>query len=163
MSHELEFLCESGSADPALVDAASAAAAEVMETMFFAEAVPCGCSHDWLTAAVSDRIVFEGSHSGELRLCVSEEAANSLACAFLGVDPPESTEPLRAQVILELTNILCGAIMSRLWPESKLSLTPPEAAANREPFIAALHRCFDLAEGKLALWLEWREVASVQS
>lgn len=165
MSNELESFCAVGPADEAVVDTvrgvaedACRVAAEVLETMFFAQAVPAACSHDWLSSAVSDRIAFEGSHSGELRLSVSAEAADSLASAFLGLDPPELTEALRAQVILELTNILCGAIMSHLWPESKLALRPPEIAAAKPPdFGSALHRCFELPEGKLALWLEWQE------
>src|SRR4029077_9711129 len=84
--------------------------AEVLETMFFTEALPPECSHAWLSAALEVRIRFEGSHFGEMRLGISREAADSIACAFLGLEPLEITDALRTQVLLELTNILCGAI-----------------------------------------------------
>lgn len=156
MSHELESVCERGSAAGEVAEAAARVTSEVLETMFFADAVEAGCSHEWLGSAVSDRIAFEGSHSGELRLCVSSEAADGLACAFLGVEPLEVTELLRGQVILELTNILCGAILSHVWPESKLALRPPECVEKEQASGAALHCCFDLPYGKLGVWLEWR-------
>jgi CheY-specific phosphatase CheX len=141
-----------------LVDVVSRVLAEVLETMFFAEAVAADCAHDWLSSAVGARIGFAGSHLGELRLSVSRDAADSIACAFLGLEPLEITEPLCSQVILELTNILCGDILSHLWPESKLALGPPELSAEEPAVEGALHRCFELPEGKLALWIRWSEV-----
>jgi hypothetical protein len=131
--------------------------AEVLETMFFAEAVAADCSHAWLRSAVEVGIRFEGSHLGEMRLSVSRDAANSIACAFLGLEPLELTEPLCAQVILELANILCGAILSHFWPESKLAIGAPEISAEASPFNDALHCCFEMPEGKLAVWIHWSE------
>ena len=92
-----------------------------------------------------------------MRLSVSRDAADSIASAFLGLEPVELTERLRAQVILELANILCGAILSHLWPESKVALGVPEIAAEEPPFNGAPHRCFELPEGKLAVWIHWSE------
>ena len=131
MSERVEFMREpepeletqpAETAPDALRDVIGRVPAEVLETMFFAEAIPADCGHEWLNAAVGARIRFEGSHRGEMRLSVSGAAADSIACAFLGLEPPELTEPLRAQVLLELANILCGAILSHLWPESKVAL-----------------------------------------
>jgi len=167
MPQNLEQLCGSelaagGARD--LAEVASRVAAEVLETMFFAEAVPSACSHTWLGAAVSVRIRFEGSHSGQMRLSASGDAADSIACAFLGLEPAEITGPLLEQVILELANILCGAILSQLWPESKLALGAPQIDS-REPLAnepspgQTLHRCFELPEGKLAMWIQGCEAA----
>lgn len=158
MTEQLEKLREPERASERLLDVITGVAAEVLETMFFAEAIPAVCSHDWLKSAVSGFIAFHGSHSGELRLCVSLAAADSIACAFLGVEPSELTEPLRTQVMLELTNISCGAILSRLWTQATLALDPPAEVVASEPACGgALHCCFELPEGPLGLWLCWRE------
>jgi hypothetical protein len=84
-------------------------------------------------------------------LGVSVEAVDAIAASFLGLDPMEVTDAERGQVIQELSNILCGATLSHLWPESKLALSSPELAAWQEwPGSGALHRCFAIPEGLLA-------------
>src|SRR5581483_2469259 len=150
MHREFEAQCHTAAGTmPLLTDVdlepATGIVTEVLETMFFAEAVSADCDgHEWLASAVSDRIGFDGSYSGEMRLSVSLEAASALAAAFLGIEPLETTELLRAQVILELTNILCGAILSRLCPESKLALAPPEAVGIEQEGGRALHQCSEM-------------------
>jgi hypothetical protein len=62
-------------------------------------------------------------------------------------------------VILELANILCGAILSDVWPESKVALGPPEISTEEPCLDGALHRCFELPEGQLAVWIRWSEAA----
>jgi hypothetical protein len=143
-----------------LEDVLSSVPAEVLETMFFAEAVAAGCSHDWIGSAVGARIRFEGSHRGDMQLSVSRDAADSIACAFLGLEQLELTERLCAQVILELANILCGALLSHAWPESKVALGAPQIYMEEPPLNGALHRCFELSEGKLAVWIHWSEASA---
>ena len=126
-------------------------AAEVLETMFFEEAVPAACEHAWLSTAVSVHVSFEGSHQGEFLLSVSPDTARSIASGFLGVDPEEMTETQPGEVILELANILCGALMSNLWPESALSLDTPELASAEHAFLGAMHCCFSLPDGMVAV------------
>jgi CheY-specific phosphatase CheX len=127
-------------------------AAEVLETMFFTEAELADCDHGWLDAAASARVGFEGSHLGEMLFGVSAEAVDPIAAAFLGLDPAELAEAQRGQVIQELTNILCGAMVSHLWPESRLALGSPELTAWQDwPEEGTLHRCFVIPEGKLAI------------
>jgi CheY-specific phosphatase CheX len=148
---------------------AAAVVAEVLETMFFAAAAPSECCHNWLSCALAVRVPFEGSHSGEMQLGTSLEAADSITCAFLGADLAEVNQTSRDEVILELANVLCGATLSHLWPESKLALSVPEAVPAEqlpnEPFpgdqstAGQLHGCFELAEGRLAVWIRWQEGA----
>jgi len=127
-------------------------AAEVLETMFFTEAEPAQCEHAWLESAACARARFAGSHIGEMQLGVSEEAVVPIAASFLGLEATELTEGQRGQVLEELTNILCGAMLSRIWPQSKLAIAPPELTNWREwPNEQALHRCFVIPEGKLAI------------
>jgi CheY-specific phosphatase CheX len=138
--------------DAAASDTARRVAAEVLETMFFTEAELVPCGHAWLQSAPCARIGFDGSHLGEMLLAVSAEAADPIASSFLGLDPEELTDAQRGQVIQELANILCGAMLSRLWPDSKLALSSPELTPWQEwPGAGALHQCFVIPEGMLAI------------
>jgi hypothetical protein len=74
-------------------------ATEVLETMFFTEAELAPCEHGWLAEGRCARILFEGSHHGEMLLGVSAEAAEPIAAGFLGLDPMELTDAQRGQVI----------------------------------------------------------------
>lgn len=131
-----------------------AVAAEVFETMFFTEAEPAGCEHSWLPPAPCARIRFDGSHTGEMLLALSPEAAAPIAAGFLGLDPEELTDALRRQVIEEMSNILCGAMLSRLWPESTLALAAPQSLVWEQwPPGGTLHVCFQIPEGMVAVSL----------
>jgi hypothetical protein len=125
--------------------------AEVLETMFFSEAVVTPCGHAWLERATSVRVVFAGSHFGEIFLSVSMEAERSIASGFLGLNEEETTGSQGGQVISELANIFCGAVMSSLWPESSLNLDSPELTGSPRHEAGAMHRCFILPEGMLAV------------
>jgi hypothetical protein len=138
--------------EPGAAAAIQEVVAESLETMFFTEAEPMACEHAWLRSARSARLRFEGSHQGEMLLGISAEAVDPIAASFLGLDPLELTDLQRAQTIQELSNILCGAMLSRLWPESRLTLSSPESAAWEEwPDAGALHRCFTIPEGSVAI------------
>jgi Chemotaxis phosphatase CheX len=148
--------------EPTAADTIRQVASEVLEAMFFTEAELTACVHAWLGTARSARIRFGGSHFGEMLLGVSAEAAEPIAASFLGLDPMELTDAQRGQVIQELSNILCGAILSKLWPESKLALSSPELSLWQEwPDVGALHHCFAISEGKLAISI--RLTAAVDS
>jgi len=125
--------------------------AEVLETMFFTEAVPVECEHGWLASALSTRVDFDGSHSGEMWLALSEPAIPGIAGAFLGLDPDEAAAEQRSQVIQELANILCGAVLSSLWPESQLQLEQPVLTTWGCASQGAWHACLALEEGMLAI------------
>lgn len=126
-------------------------AADVLATMFFEEAVPAPCDHAWIPQAISAHIDFDGSHCGQFLLSVTPGTALSIASGFVGLDPEEMTESQTAEVILELANILCGALMSTLWPESSLSLGSPELAGSDHTFADSMHSCFILPEGMVAV------------
>jgi CheY-specific phosphatase CheX len=129
---------------------------EVLETMFFSEVVPAECEHSWLVSAVAVQVCFDGTHWGDMWLAVGEEAVPELASAFLGLDPSEASEMERAQVMLELANILCGAILSSLWPESSLQLEPPKQAPWTCNDTGVWHCCLMLPEGRLAISVQLR-------
>lgn len=138
--------------DPQAGQTAALVAGDVLETMFFTEAEPAACEHAWLGAAQTARIRFAGSHRGEMLLGVSVEAVDPIAASFLGLEPAELTDVERGQVIQELANILCGALLSRLWPESTLALSSPELTTWEDwTPEGALHRCFLIPEGMVAI------------
>jgi hypothetical protein len=138
--------------EPTAADTIRQVASEVLEAMFFTEAEPTACEHAWLDTARCAQIRFGGSHFGEMLLGVSAEAGEPMGASFLGLDPMELTDAQRGQVIQELSNILCGAILSKLWPESKLALSSPKLSVWQEwPDRGALHHCFAIPEGKLAI------------
>ncbi len=147
--------------EPTEGDTVRQVAADVLETMFFTEAEVVACEHEWLREAPCAHIRFEGSHSGEMLLAVSKEAADPIAGAFLGIDIEELNDAQRGQVIEELANILCGAMLSHLWPESKLALAPPELTFWQDWAPAEkLHRCFVIPEGNLAVTIRLKCVAA---
>ncbi len=144
--------------DPAASQTARHVAAEVLETMFFTEAEVAPCEHSWLESAPSARIRFEGSHFGEMLLAVSADAADLIAASFLGLEPMELTDAQREQMVQELSNILCGAMLSQLWPESTLALSSPELTRWQDwPAEGTLHHCFRTLEGMLGISIRLME------
>ena len=131
--------------------------AEVLATMFFADCEPAPCNHAWLASAFTAQLGFAGRHVGETLVSVSSPAAQSIASGFLGLDPRETNEADCRQVVLELSNILCGAILSRLWPDSKLMLSAPGPATWESGLEGSAHRCFNTPEGSLAWCIRLRE------
>jgi len=150
MPEQLQPL-EAGAADLDFSATLRRVAAEVLETMFFDEAVAAPCDHGWISSAASVRLTFAGSHCGEFLLSVSPEVGRSIAPAFLGIEPEEVTAGESSQVLLELANILCGSVVSQLWPDSDLMLEAPELIQVEGPIEDALHECFLLPEGMLAV------------
>jgi Chemotaxis phosphatase CheX len=161
MPQELEHLQEGGQLEAATQETAGQEAelaatlgrlaAEVLETMFFTEAVATACEHGWLADAVAVRVDFDGSHCGEMWLALTPAAIPSIASAFLGLEPEETGEEQSAQVILELANILCGAVLSSLWPESRLLLDAPKSTPWECADEGFWHCCLALDEGVLAI------------
>jgi len=138
--------------EPEANDVVRNVASEVLETMFFTEAEPAPCEHAWLASGACARARFTGSHMGEMLLAVSGEAMVPIAASFLGLEAIELTGAQQGQVLQELTNILCGAMLSRIWPQSKLAIAPPELTGWRDwQDVQVLHRCFVIPEGKLAI------------
>ena len=155
MSEQLQA-ADTHAAGPDFAGTLSRVGAQVLETMFFDEAVATPCDHGWIQSAASVRLPFEGSHCGEFLLSVSRRVARSIAPAFLGVEPEEVTEGQSSQVLLELANILCGSVLSQFWPDSDLMLGEPELIQVAGPIGGSLHECFLLPEGMISVSLRTR-------
>ena len=112
----------------------TAAAGEVLETMFFAsieESTPGRAMHtstDRIGAALS----FHGACEGHLAVSLDRDAAQSLAASFFGDrgNSPESTASEQcASVMAELANMVCGSMLSRLEKKAIFCLETPESLA----------------------------------
>lgn len=152
MPHELEQL-EATGREAEFTAALGRVSAEVLETMFFTEAVAVECEHGWVAGAASVRVNFEGSHCGQMWLALSADAVSPIASAFLGLEAAETSAEQRSQVICELANILCGAVLSSLWPESRLLLDAPQLIALECDGQEVWHCCLALEEGAIAIWI----------
>jgi len=152
MPHELEQL-EAASPDAGFTAALGSVSAEVLETMFFTEALAVECEHGWVAGAASVLVNFDGSHSGQMWLALTPDAVPPIASAFLGLEAAETSKEQRSQVICELANILCGAVLSSLWPESRLLLDAPQLIAPECGGQGVWHCCLALEEGAIAIWI----------
>jgi hypothetical protein len=146
----------------AILTTAVAALQDVLATMFFAEAEPVECRHPegdasepgWMTA----RVCFSGVPAGEFHLLLPPEVAVVFAAGFLGIDNDEVTTEAASQVIGELANMICGAILSRVHPDSLVALSAPELipvdfARRVNGEHCRIHQCFAIPEGMLAIHL----------
>ena len=109
------------------------AACDVLETMFFTEASPAAAAPsppgDFLAAVVG----FQGTCAGAFTAVVAADAARMLAANFLGVDEDGVTAAEAQGVVSELTNMICGAVLSRLRNEGDFALSAPAAIRGELP------------------------------
>ena len=124
-------------------------AAESLETMFLtsmmgeAEAAAAD-------AHVAATVSYRGDASGMLTVALSAAAASAVASAFLGISEDDITRQDKVDVIIELTNVLCGTTLSTLFPDGHIELATPVLAPAAET-AAASCKAYELDAG--VLWL----------
>jgi CheY-specific phosphatase CheX len=111
---------------PAIEQLLCQTAQEVLETMFFiavegaTEEAPGPEPRLWF------QLHFKGSPPGTFQLGLPAAAANEIASAFLGADSEDDLGEHEAEnVLLELTNVICGNALSRLESDSTFDLEAP--------------------------------------
>ena len=114
----------------------TAAAEEVLETMFFAsieESSADGATHASTDRIGTDRIgaavSFHGTCEGHLAVSLDRDAAQCLAASFFGdgEDGDCGDTGECASVMAELANMVCGSMLSRLEKKAIFCLETPEA------------------------------------
>jgi CheY-specific phosphatase CheX len=140
----------------------AAAAGQVLETMFFtAIHGPAEAAGSIAAARVAAHLTFAGTTCGALTVSVSESSVRALAANFLAM---EQEDPIPASqigcIVCELTNMICGSLLSRVKTEQHIRLSSPElwpedAALPAEPPSQSL----DLGDGTIDLWLAVEEHA----
>lgn len=133
----------------------------VLETMFFC--TPLGPAEPETGAAVLEaRLAFHGHPSGTLGLRISAPSARILAASFLGEEEEMLTDTQPGQVVCELANMFCGALVSKLESDESFDLTSPELVPARSdvPESPAVARhSFELENGILTVTLHLENAA----
>jgi len=135
-------------------EALRAAATEVLETMFFVcldEGVESAEQPPESAPAV--KITFRGQPSGQMRLQLTASAARSIAADFLGADQDSVAERQVSEVLREMANMICGAVLSRVESAAVFRLDEPVLLEADQQAVApaAVSLQMPLSNGTLSL------------
>ena len=131
------------------------AVSDVLETMFFSEAFG-SCEPDPALASMEAQVAFLGDTSGSVCVRISEASARSLAASFLGESEDSLSDAEIEQVVCELTNMLCGCIVSKITSQGCFALDPPQLHPWRsdQPIdLQAIQQSFAIERGTLTVSL----------
>jgi len=127
----------------------NASASEVLETMFFTGVL--GAATDLPSDPITTRLDFRGTPAGSFGLSFSHESSRQIAAGFLAEDEQDISQVQVNEVICELTNMLCGTLLSRIDSETSFDLSHPELAPL--PDNPEYSRNFETDIGTLGVWL----------
>ena len=137
--------------EPTETKALSEATREVLETMSFTDVAGDTPTEAGVpTAGLVAAMRFEGERPGEFRVTVTAEAAKTIAANFLGTDE-EVPESRVEEVTCELTNMICGSVLSRVGRNLAFELSHPELVPVQAvtPWTDGSARSFNLGNGSL--------------
>ncbi len=105
----------------------STAVHAVLETMFFTDPRgPVEPAPEVRSPLLASRLSFRGEPSGRFGVSVSMDAARQLAAGFLAENVADLTDARVEQIVCEMTNMLCGSVVSTLENDQRFTLSPPE-------------------------------------
>jgi CheY-specific phosphatase CheX len=136
-----------------LVDVLRGASTEVLETMFFAEAVSIdaeGAVHDNPLSCFLD---FSGAETGTFTVAVDRAALRILCTAFYG-DEDEPSLTQEEEMITELTNMLAGSTLSSYVPEHYCKLSSPSLCDFARHLKTSMPRAVDERKASVNLSVE---------
>ena len=128
--------------------------AQVLEAMFFVS--PCASPRiDPEDNPIVVSLCFEGSPGGSLRVQVAPRAALAMAVDFLAADESGLTRRQVEDVMCEMTNMICGATLSRLESEQAFCLDAPRIVTPGDaPIIPdAVEESVDIGSGVITATL----------
>jgi CheY-specific phosphatase CheX len=137
------------------------AVAEVLEAMCFISSegeVKEGaemCQWDWICGELD----FVGCVSGSFGIAVPPSIAATIAANFLGEDESTLSAEQTMEVICELTNMVCGTLLSRMDSKSVFTLSSPRSSRCEERnFVSGRKNycTYSLDEGFISTWLDNR-------
>ena len=140
------------------VDFFTGCCSEVLDTMYFTtvlDAVPEAALRPLHSGDFAFSLGFKGDVSGSFGLHLDYSTAYSLASNFLGEDGGELPNVEVGDVVGELANMLCGAVMSRVPSTHKFVLSHPEALAVAPDLACedALIARLDTDAGAITAWV----------
>jgi len=142
---------------PWLVESVS----DVVESMCYSSAdvienPPVSAEELW----VGRRLEFSGPCQGSFGLRVAKAAARLLGSSFLGQDIDEVDDVQPGEIVGEIANMICGAVLNRMEPNLAFALSPPyddqDLSRFAPPSSGRMELAFELEEGRLFAWLEIR-------
>ena len=140
-----------------LSEALAAAAEQVLDTMFFVTVIAQTESAPEEALTVCACLEFRGEPSGSFGINVQESAARVIASNFLGEEPETVSPEQVSEVVRELANMFCGAVLTQIHGDNLFELTSPELQDPERALAAAAQgtsRTFDLGEGLLQAYLQ---------
>jgi CheY-specific phosphatase CheX len=121
---------------------------QVLETMFFACVVSDGeASSAPAEGATASQVDFEGALSGAVSVTVDSECGRALTSAFSGFEDQETSPESVEQMLAELTNMICGSVVSALAPSGCFNLSGPQILPPGWVKTPTVARSFDLGDG----------------
>jgi len=137
---------------PADVDRAlTKCTGRVLETMCYSDPLPITGIEEGL-AFLHAELHFHGTYSGVFHLDITEEAGRGLASTFLGSDDADVPEEQLGSVICELTNMICGSMLSTLDANADIHLDAPRLVPEDAPRSGeVLSRAFEIDNGQMAV------------
>jgi CheY-specific phosphatase CheX len=143
-------------------------AGQTLETMFFAAPDSVSAAAERPPGAlIASSLTFQGSPSGSFAAVVSTPLAVVLATDFLGMDDTSGLGPGQVEMVVgELSNIICGAVLSELEAGSNFDISSPRlvSVSASEPGpdfqTASPVSCrLEMPQGAIVLHLAFEETA----
>lgn len=107
---------------------------EVLDSMYFVSVMSAFIKPGPVSKRRAEDIAFTldyaGDFAGQFGVSVAAGVARTLAANFLGEDESVVTETQVTDVIGELSNMLCGSIVSRAARHTKFALSHPRPASD---------------------------------
>ena len=97
--------------------------------MFFLEVLGEVAEPPPQAQTVTVQVSFEGDPPGCFQMRIARPAANAVAADFLGEDLESLSDRQSTDVILELANMICGAVLSRTESRAAFRLGSPEVVS----------------------------------
>ena len=116
------------------------AVVSAFELMCFTAIEPAGDDAVCADGILRGEVEFEGDAAGRLRLEMPLSAARSIASGFYGAGDDMHQNQVEA-VVGEMTNVICGSMLSTFSPDGGFCLSTPEVgrgAGERYP----IRQCF---------------------
>jgi hypothetical protein len=110
--------------------ALASAVGDVLESMFFLDTVGEACEPPAGADTVTVQLSFEGDPAGCFEMRLARPAATAIAADFLGEDSGSLTRQQSTDVTLELANMICGAVLSRIESSATFRLGAPRVVAD---------------------------------
>ena len=98
---------------------------DVLERMFFVGSGEAAPEAENSRPGIQASLEYKGDVAGWLRLGTTEAAARGLSADFLGCAEEDLAESAIREVICELANMICGAVLSRMAPSAAIRLGSP--------------------------------------